>query len=128
MISQGIGRGKYPNLWPLRENPNAKGKTHKAFKYLFLSFMPSHLKLVKEVIALGWERYRGQIRIWEVTHFWEKCVLASWESKCLEMPSQAIIHPCVFFLTQLEIAGAFSLTIWVVFFIPPWLGILFWYG
>ena len=32
-------------------------------------FMPSHLRLVKEVIALGWEVYGGQIRIWEVTHF-----------------------------------------------------------
>ena len=47
----------------------------------FLSFMLSHLKLVKEVISLGWERYGVQIRIWGVTHFLENVVLASWASK-----------------------------------------------
>ena len=57
--------------------------------------------------------------------FLENVFLDSWGSKCLEMHSQAIIHPCVCFLTQLDIARAFSLTIWAVFFIPPWLGISF---
>ena len=47
--------------------------------------------------------------------FLGKCVLAYWESKCLEMPSQAIIDPYVLFLTQLEIAGAFSFTFLLFF-------------
>ena len=34
-------------------------------------FMPSHLRLVKEVISLGWARRGSQIRIRETTHFWE---------------------------------------------------------
>ena len=55
----------------------------------FLSFIPSHLKLLKEVISLGWERYGGQIRIWGVTHFWKTF---SWllgqinAKKCLPNP------------------------------------------
>ena len=43
------------------------------FSTTLFVFMPIHLRLVKEVIALGWERYGGQIRIWEVTHFWKVC-------------------------------------------------------
>ena len=41
----------------------------------FFLFVPSHLKVVEEVISLGWERHGGQIRIWEVTHFWKVCFL-----------------------------------------------------
>ena len=55
--------------------------------------MPSHLKLVKKVIALGWERYGDQISIWGVTHFWENVFLDYWSSKCCETPSQAIYSP-----------------------------------
>ena len=106
--------------------PNVKGKTHQVVNHPFLYFMPSHLKLVKEVIALGWERYGGQFRIWGVTHFFENVFLASWESKCWEIPPQAIIHPCISFLTQLEIAGAFSLKFLLFSFIFPMDGNLIW--
>ena len=51
----------------------SKGKTHKVVNYPFFPFVPSHLEVDEEVISLGWERYGGQIRIWEDTHFWKVC-------------------------------------------------------
>ena len=77
--------------------------------------MHSHLKLVKEIIGFGWERYGGQIQIWGVTHFWKTFFLASWKIKCWKIPSQGIIHPCGCFLTQMEIARVFSLTFLLLF-------------
>ena len=44
-------------------------ETHKFSNYPFCLFVPTHLKVVEEVISLGWEMYGGQIRIWEATHF-----------------------------------------------------------
>ena len=79
-------------LW---ENANVKGKNPSSCQPPFLSFMPSHLKLVKEFIPLGWERYGGQIRIWGVTHFWKTF---SWllgqvnAGKCLPKPFLSPMH------------------------------------
>ena len=52
--------------------------------YPFYPFVPNHLEVVEEVISLGLERDGGQIRIWEVTHFWKVCFslvgkVKSWE-------------------------------------------------
>ena len=74
MISQGIGRGKYSNLWANGENPNVKGRTHKAVNYPFCLLWPIiylFQKLVELVNALGMEEYGSQICIWEATHFWK---------------------------------------------------------
>ena len=76
--------------------------------YPFFPFVPSYLKVVEEVTSLGWERYGGQIRILEVTHFGENIFLASWASKCLEMDAQAIIHTCLSFLTHSHSRWALS--------------------
>ena len=55
--------------------------------------------------------------------FLGKCFLSSWASKGFEIPSQVIIDPCIFLLTQLEIAGAFSLMFLLFSSFFPWLGI-----
>ena len=72
MTSEGIGRGNNQTLGPWGK-AKCQGENPQSGQLPFLSFMPSHIKLVKEVISLGWERYGGQIRIWEVTHFWKVC-------------------------------------------------------
>ena len=59
--------------------------------------MPSHLKLVKEVISLGWERYGGQNLNLGSHPFLESVFLTCGASKCLGMHTQAIIHPCLSF-------------------------------
>ena len=50
----------------------SRGKTIKLSTTLFF-FCSQSLEVVGEVISLGWERYGGQIRIWEVTHFLKTC-------------------------------------------------------
>ena len=52
----------------------SKGKPIEWSTTIFVFYAQSS-KLVKEVIALGWEGYGGQIRIWGVTHFWKVCFL-----------------------------------------------------
>ena len=49
------------------------GKTHQVVNHPFVSFCAQSLEVVGEVVSLGWERYGGQIRIWEVTHFLKVC-------------------------------------------------------
>ena len=49
----------------------SKGKPIKWSIALFFFYAQSS-KLVKEVIALGWEEYGGQIRIGEAISPWEK--------------------------------------------------------
>ena len=46
--------------------------------------MPSNLKLVKEVIALGWEGYGGQIRIGEAISIGKTCFLTCGETNAWE--------------------------------------------
>ena len=115
MISQGVGRGElFKPLILWGKGQMSKGNPSSC-QPPFLSFMPSHLKLVKEVISLGWERYGGQIRIWGVTHFWENVFLASWKSKCWKNAFPSHYSPMRYFLMQLEIDGAFSLTFFYCF-------------
>ena len=57
--------------------------------------------------------------------FLEKVFLASWASKCLEMPSQAIRHPCVFLPHAARVSWGILPHVFVFIFIFPWLGIRF---
>ena len=63
----------YSNLEPMGKIQMSKVKPIKLSTTPFCPFVPSHLKVVEEVISLGWERHGGQIRIWEVTYFWKVC-------------------------------------------------------
>ena len=71
----------------------SKLKPIKLSTTLFCLLVPIHLKVVEEVISLGWERHGGQIQIWEVTHFWKSVIFNCGESKSLERHAQAIMHP-----------------------------------
>ena len=63
----------------------------------------------------------GMGRVWRSNSnlgshpFLESVFLTCGASKSLGMHAQAIMHPFVCFLMQLEIAGAFSLAIWGFF-------------
>ena len=75
--------------------------------------------------------YLGMGKVWSSNSnlgshpFFENVFLASWASKCLERNSQPIIHPCVCFLTQLEIDGAFSLVFLQISSFFPWMEVRF---
>ena len=100
MISQGIGRGNYSNLEPRGKIQISKVRPIKLSTTPFYLFVLSHLKVVEEVISLGWERHGGQIQIWEVTHFWESVFLNCGAIKILGRHAQAIRHPWISFLTH----------------------------
>ena len=102
----------------------SRGKTHQAFNYPFCLLCPVISKLVEKVISLGWERYGGQIRIWEVTHFWKVCFwnigqVKSWEG----MPKPLCTHDFHFSPIIMEFwlphaarrEGAISSTVWLLF-------------
>ena len=114
MISQGIGReGNNQTLGPWGKAKCLRGKPIKWSTTLFVFYAHSS--------RVGEGSYcLGMGNVWRSNSnlgshpFLENMFLDSWASKCLEMHSQAIIHPCVFFLMQLEIVEEFSLTIRVI--------------
>ena len=98
---------------------SSKKRPHHGFSILCVVIY----KLVGEINAWGWEEYGSQLRIWEATHFWKTCFWLLGQVNAWKGIPKPIIHPCVRFLTQLEIAGAFSLTFLLFSSFFPWLGI-----
>ena len=70
MISQGKRGWNIKTFEPMWKSQMSKGKPIKWSTTLFVFYAQSS-KWVKEIITLGWEGYGGQIRIWEVIHFWK---------------------------------------------------------
>ena len=99
MISQGMERGDYSNLWAYGENPMSKG-THKVVNYPFFSFCAQSSKS-------GWRSYLlGMGKTWRSNSnlgghpFLESVFLTCGTSKILGRNSQAIMHPWISFLTN----------------------------
>ena len=123
MISQGIGRENIQTLDPMGKSQMSKGKPINLSTTHFV-FFPNHLFLLE----IGWGSYfLGMGKVWRSKFelgrppILEKCVLDYWESKSPKIDFSPIIHPCVFSLTQLEIAGAFSshfFSIFLHFYMP----------
>ena len=119
------GRGNYSNLWSYGKKAKCqKGKPIKLSTTLFVFYAQSS-KIGEGSYCLGMGKvWRSNSNLGSYP-FLENVSLASWASKCWEMPSQAIIHPCVCFLTQLEIAREFSLMFLLFPSFFPLMGIQF---
>ena len=83
-------------LW--EKGQMSKGKPIKFSTTLFVFYAQSS-KVGEGSYCLGMGKvWRSKSNLGSYP-FLENVFLASWESKCWEIPSQAIIHPCVCFLT-----------------------------
>ena len=71
--------------------------------------------MVEEVNALGWEEYGIQIRIEKATHFLENEFGRMGQVNTWKWVPKPLFTHVFCFLTHLEIAGAFSLTISALF-------------
>ena len=82
-----------------------KGRTHQTLNYPFCILCPIiyfFQKLVEVVNALGWEEYGSQIRIEEVTHFWENGFLLMGQLNTRKWMPKPLSTHSFFSLTQLE--------------------------
>ena len=101
--------GELFNLEPLGKLQMSKVKPIEWSTTPFCLLCQVTSRLVEKVISLGWGRYGGQIRIWEVTHFWKVCFwlvgqVNAWEG----MPKPLCTHAFHFLTHSIHVESLAS--------------------